>query len=642
MTFEDALKLVTAVLAPRSLSKLQIEVFRGTWSDYSYVKIALKLKHEYSYIKDIGSELWQLLSQEVGIKVTKLNLQEALMQYVQLQQMHHDRPALPHQRVDWGEAPDVSQFCGRSAQLAKLEEWVMQHCRVLAIVGMGGIGKTRLVTRLAQQLVDAEQFEVVVWRSLRQAPPLRDLLADLMSAMAAPAVLGIAPEQSLPLRIDAMMRQFLEQLRSRRCLLILDNVEAVLQGNELVGTYRPNYEDYGWLFQQLGAGRHQSSVLLTSREIPAQISIQAGPMAAVRLLRLEPLSIEEGRSILAAKGLEVQKQLQQVQELIERYQGNPLALEIVATRIKELFNGNIAAFLAQDILLFKDLHDLLAPQFSRLTSLERQLMYWLAIKREPVSAAQLQTDLLPATPVQLRYALESLDGRSLIEKNQQNLAPNTLMNLDGVSYTQQPVVMEYVASQLIEQVCQEDQVQIDCLKSHALVKAQVKDYVKDVQMRPSRAGPTLAQLLKVTGNKESLKSLLELLNLQQTQAPLQQGYFAGNTIHLLRQLGVDLSHLDFSNLTIWQADLPMANQHETNCSHADLSYSTYTQSISDVLSVAFSPNGQMLASGSEDQTIKWDVTTYGCDRILLGYRTQMGSWLNSIMSRNVIFKQFDG
>ena len=57
MTFEDALKLVTAVLAPRSLNKLQIEVFRGTWSDYSYVKIALKLKHEYSYIKDIGSEL---------------------------------------------------------------------------------------------------------------------------------------------------------------------------------------------------------------------------------------------------------------------------------------------------------------------------------------------------------------------------------------------------------------------------------------------------------------------------------------------------------------------------------------------------------------------------------------------------------
>lgn len=91
------------------------------------------------------------------------------MQYVQMQQMHN-RSALPQRRVDWGETPDVSQFCGRSAQ-----------CTVLAIVGMGGIGKTRLVTRLAQQLVDTEQFEVV-WRSLRQAPPLQELLTDLISA----------------------------------------------------------------------------------------------------------------------------------------------------------------------------------------------------------------------------------------------------------------------------------------------------------------------------------------------------------------------------------------------------------------------------------------------------------------------------
>ncbi|KJH69454.1 WD40 domain-containing protein [Aliterella atlantica] len=602
MTFEDALKLVKAVLSPCSLSGVQIDVFRGTWNDHSYVKIAQECNYKDSYIKDVGSELWQLLTQELGIKVTKLNLREALMQYVQLQQMR-DRPALSHQRVDWGEAPDVSQFCGRGAQLAKLEEWVMQQrCRMLAIVGMGGIGKTTIVTRLAQQLVDTEQFDIVVWRSLRQAPPLKELLIDLMSAMAAPAVLGIAPGQSLPLRIDVMMRQLLEQLRDRRCLLILDNVEAVLQGSELVGTYRPGYEDYGWLFQQLGAGRHQSSVLLTSREIPAQISIQAGPTAAVRLLRLEPLSTEEGKSILAAKGLEVQtEQLQQVQKLIERYQGNPLALEIVATPIKELFNSNIAAFLAQDTLLFKDIRDLLAHQFARLTSLERQVMYWLAIEREPVTAAQLQADLLPSvTPLQLRYALQSLNGRSLIEKSQQNLAPAP-MNLDGVSYTQQAMVMEYVTSQLIEQVCQElEQVQIDCLRSHALVKAQAKDYIKDVQTRLILQ-PTLAQLLEVTGSKESLKNLLlELLKIQQVQAPLQRGYFAANAIHLLRQLGVDLSHLDFSNLTVWQADLQTVDLHETNFSGADLSYSTFTQSISDILSVAFSPDGKQIATSHDN------------------------------------------
>lgn len=614
MTFEDALKLVTAALAPRSLSKLQTDVFRGAWNNHSYLKIALEVNHRDSYIKDIGSELWQLLSQALGIKVTKLNLREVLTHYIQMQQMH--RPALPHQRVDWGEAPDVSQLCGRAAQLTKLEEWVMQdRCRMLAIVGMGGIGKTTIVTQLTQQLVDTEQFEVVVWRSLRQAPPLQELLIDLMSA--------IAPEQSLPLRLDAMMRLLLEQLRDRRCLLVLDNVEAVLQGSELVGTYRVGYENYGWLLQQLGAGRHQSSVLLTSREIPAQISIQAGPAAAVRLLRLEPLSIEEGKSILAAKGLEVQtEQIQQVQQLIERYQGNPLALEIVATPIKELFNSNIAAFLAQDTLLFKDIRDLLADQFARLTSLERQVMYWLAIERKPVTAAQLQADLVPSvTLVQLRYALQSLDGRSLIEKIQQNVAP--VMNLDGVSYTQQAVVMEYVTSQLIEQVCHEEQVQTDCLKSHALVKAQAKDCVKDVQTQPK-----LTQLLEMTGSKKSLKNLLlELLKIQQAQVPLPRGYFGANAIHLLRQLGVDLSHLDFPNLTIWQADSQMVDLHRTNFSSSDSSYSNFTQTVSDISSVAFSPDGKRIATSHDNgEVCVWQLA----DGQQIATFSAIASWVKSL------------
>lgn len=370
MTIEEALENVTKALAPQSLSTLQIDILRRTWNEQSYDKMAGELNHEYSYIKDVGAELWKLLSQALGIQVTKLNLQEALTRYAQQEQIHN-LPALPHNRVDWGEAVDVSHFCGRQAQLDTLEQWVMQdRCRLVAIMGMGGIGKTMLVTQLAQQLADTEQFEVVVWRSLRQAPPLGDFLTELISTS--------APDQSLPIRLDATMLQLLEQLRHHRCLLVLDNVEAVLSSSELVGTYRPGYEDYGWLFQQLGEGRHQSSILLTSREIPAEVAIPEGQTAPIRVLRLECLSIEEGETILATKGLTFPAAQPQVRELIERYQGNPLALEIVATPIKELFDSNIAAFLAQETLLFKDIRGLLTQQFNRLSSLERQVMYWFS------------------------------------------------------------------------------------------------------------------------------------------------------------------------------------------------------------------------------------------------------------------------
>src|SRR5207244_3014714 len=70
---------------------------------------------------------------------------------------------------DWGEAPDVVRFVGRGEELATLRDWVLEeHARLLAVLGMGGIGKTALASRLAQDA--APRFQRVYWRSLRDAP----------------------------------------------------------------------------------------------------------------------------------------------------------------------------------------------------------------------------------------------------------------------------------------------------------------------------------------------------------------------------------------------------------------------------------------------------------------------------------------
>jgi hypothetical protein len=217
MIDKEAIVLVTATIAPQSLSELQINVLRGAWNKQSYHQISLELNHEYSYIKDVGVQLWQMLTQELEIRVTKLNLHDVLRQYA-LQKRMCDRPAsLPRDRIDWGEAVDVSQFCGRQAQLAMVEQWVMQDCcRLITIVGIGGIGKTMLVTQVAQQLAETEQFEVVVWRLLRQAPPFVDFLTELICA--------IDPDRTLSQSLDAIMRHLLIQLRSH-----LDGVTTPLE-----------------------------------------------------------------------------------------------------------------------------------------------------------------------------------------------------------------------------------------------------------------------------------------------------------------------------------------------------------------------------------------------------------------------------
>src|SRR6266567_3478939 len=78
-------------------------------------------------------------------------------------------------RVDWGGAPDVASFYGREWELDLLSSWaVEERCRVVSVLGQGGIGKSALATKVMHRVV--EGFEVVIWRSLRDVPTWEALL----------------------------------------------------------------------------------------------------------------------------------------------------------------------------------------------------------------------------------------------------------------------------------------------------------------------------------------------------------------------------------------------------------------------------------------------------------------------------------
>ena len=104
---------------------------------------------------------------------------------------HAERSALMKQyssgpRVDWGEALDVSLFYGRTSELAQLTTWVVQErCRIVSVLGMGGIGKSALAMTFMHQM--ASSFQAVVFRSVRDAPACMDLLTDCSASALASA-----------------------------------------------------------------------------------------------------------------------------------------------------------------------------------------------------------------------------------------------------------------------------------------------------------------------------------------------------------------------------------------------------------------------------------------------------------------------
>ena len=510
--------------------------------------------------------------------------------------------ALSHE--DWGEAVDVSVFYGRAEELKKLMHWISQEeCRLITLIGMGGVGKTALSIKLAEQL--QENFDCVIWRSLRNAPPLKDLLTEILGALSGQQ--EITASETVGVKITRLV----EHLRRFRCMLVLDNAESILCKGDRAGSYLDGYEAYGSFFQAVGESRHQSCLLLTSREIPGGLSAKSGKTAPIRSFRLTGLDSENAQAILAEKGLNVLAT--DTQTLIERYAGNPLALKIASTTIQDLFDGDVIQFLAQNTVVYGDISDLLAQQFNRLTTLEQQMMYWLAIARESISLSNLREDILPvAAQKGLLESLESLQQRSLIEK-----VVSLVAGGKAVTFTQQPVVMEYVTERLIEQVCEAlIQSDIGPIDSHALSKAYTKDYVRDAQHRLILQ-PIVEKLQVQLSNGEGVKACFDQALSCLRDRPRQLlGYAAGNLINLFNQLGVNLDGYDFSDLIVMQVYFQGMNLCHVNFARADLSKSVFTQTLGDILSIDFSPDSKLLATGIDQQVLLWRIAD----------RRQMSTW----------------
>ncbi len=333
---------------------------------------------------------------------------------------------------------------------------------------------------------------------------------------------------------EAEIGRLVHWLRARRCLVILDNMETLFQAGERAGQYRVGYEAYGDLLRVVGEASHQSCLLLTSREKPAEVAAQDG-VEAVRTFELSG-SAEATKALLAAKGLigsEAHKQ-----QLVEQYGCNPLALMIVASLIQAVFDGSIEQFLQQDTILFSEVRRLLEQQFERLSQLEQTIMYWLAINRGWTTIAQLEEDILPpVTRTSLLEALKSLRWRSLIE------------NRTG-RYTQEPVVMEYVCDRLIEQITTELVTQKPSLLArYALMKTTVRDYVRGSQIR--LVLQLIAQnLQKILRSGKSIQGQVRSILAQlHGDSSLRSSYAAGNLLNLCCYLQLDLVDYDFSELT---------------------------------------------------------------------------------------------
>jgi transcriptional regulator with XRE-family HTH domain len=549
-------------------------------------------------------------------------------------------------KVDVSEAPHVPLFHGRREQLAILKRWaIADRCRLISILGFGGVGKTVLASELMNQI--KHSFEYVSWISLKDAPSIETVLERFL------ILFDDHPSTGHYQKVDEMIKRLVVHLQEHRSLLVLDNFESLLQVGALAGQYREEYKEYALLLQRVAETLHQSCILLTSREKPGDIPRMEGKMQFTRSMALNGVGLKEGRALLQAEELFGTDEIWAT--FIELYYGNPLTLKLVSGTIREMFGGDIARFLEKGEFVFgSGIQELLDQQFQRLSSQEQDIMFWLSIEREAVSLAELENICVSLNAKEILAVLNSLHVRSLVEARAS----------EGIRrYTLQPVIMEYVTDRLVDRIYNEIALeQLKVFTSHALIKAQAEDYVRNNQLRLILE-PVKKRLLAAFGKQEVVSKLGNILSTLHKDTP---EYAAGNILNLLILLEVDLRSYDFSHLTVWQAYLRGVKLQNVNFSSSDLTRSIFTDTFGSILSVtyhpdkksrllavgtatcevriyeagiplticqghkdwvravAFSPDKRTIVSASDDQTVRfWDIDSGQCLRTLYGHTGQI-------------------
>jgi hypothetical protein len=441
------------------LDDLQEAILRGAWKGQRYSKIAEESHCTEGHVRNVASELWQVLSDVLGEELNKSNFKTTLERCrfsiisskfakdctqinnvnvcgdtLQPPEVQKERSpstptsdtSKPQTRLDLADAPHISLLSDRTSELATLEKSIVQeNCNIAAILGISGIGKTALSLHLIRQI--QHNFEYVIWRSLRHSPPLETTLKNLLE------FLLNKPEIELPTSNPARLSLLMEFLRKNRCLIILDDVQTILSSGQLAGNYRPECENYSILFRQIGETTHNSCLILNSWEPPKEITALKGENSPVRTLQLKGIGVA-ATEILRQKSL---LNPETWENLINTYRGNPLWLKIVATTIQEIFRGRVAEFLKYErLFLGVELAAKLHPQINRLSELEKNLICCLSREANSVSIEQLLQDA-DLSPSELFNGLQSLGRRTLVEIEEQE--NESLFNLC-------PVVRQYLIS----------------------------------------------------------------------------------------------------------------------------------------------------------------------------------------------------
>ena len=221
----------------------------------------------------------------------------------------------------WGELPifaDEDELVGMEENTQKMLEWLEEdepHRTIFSIVGMGGLGKTTLVTKVYEKV--KRDFDCWAWISVSQTNGSGELLRSMIKEFLEIKQVMV-PSNLGSMNYMQLVRMLTDYLHPKRYVVVLDDVWSIDLWSQIRGVF-PNY-------------RNGSRIILTTRNENVDASVGIGN----QIHRLQPLQDTDAWALFCKKafwndlGHSCPRELEPLaRAIMKKCEGLPLAIVAV-------------------------------------------------------------------------------------------------------------------------------------------------------------------------------------------------------------------------------------------------------------------------------------------------------------------------